>query len=246
MNNMENLETLTLGEIVKQNYHAAAVLEKFSLDFCCSGHRTIEQACREQNINPASVVDELKRLGVQRDSVNFDGWPLQMLIEYIVKRHHAYVEEKVPVIKGYLDKICAVHGNRHPELLEIRPIFFEVGGELAAHMKKEELLLFPFIKRLEVAKGSKGSVRSPLFKSVSSPVGMMKDDHAAEGAKLQRIASLTNGYKIPDDACNSFAVTWQLLEEFERDLHMHIHLENNILFPKAIALDEQVNGGNPS
>ncbi len=239
---MENLETLTLGEIVRNNYHAAAVLEKFSLDFCCNGNRKIEEACNGAGVDPALVIDELKSLGTQHDRINFDAWPLHMLIDYIVKRHHAYVEEKVPLIKGYLDKICNVHGSRHPELLEIRSIFFEVGGELIAHLKKEELMLFPFIKRLEQANGSTGSVQSPLFKSVSSPVEMMKDDHAIEGEKLARVAALTNHYKIPEDACNTFAVTWQFLQEFERDLHMHIHLENNILFPKAIELDEKVNG----
>jgi|SRR5690349_4175197 len=238
---MNNIKALTLGEIVKDNYKAAAVLEKFSLDFCCNGNRKFEDACRETNIDPEQVIRELKELGNQSgDDLQFDSWTLSKLIDHIVKRHHAYVEEKGPQIKGYLDKICRVHGDRHPELFEVRTIFSEVVGEMAVHMKKEELMLFPFIKRMERVGDSGGAVESPLFKSVNFPVGMMEADHAIEGEKLARISALTGHYAIPSDACNSFAITYQLLDEFEKDLHMHIHLENNILFPKAISLESNL------
>lgn len=239
---MENIKTLTLGEIVKQNYKAAAVLEKFQLDFCCKGNQTVDEACQKSGLNPTAVIKELEGVGKEGgDGVNFDEWPLHVLVDHIVRKHHGYIEEQTPQIKKYLDKICQVHGGRHPELFEIRKIFFEVGGELTVHMKKEELMLFPFIKKIEKAKETNEVAESPLFKSVSSPVEMMKADHAEEGEKLARIAALTGNYSIPADACNTFAVTYQLLNDYEKDLHLHIHLENNILFPKAIAMEGQLN-----
>jgi len=238
---MNTLETATIGDIVKKNYKTASVFEKFGLDFCCNGNRSIEDSCRDQQIDPEEVMEALRQVQeAGDDGVNFDSWPLQELVDYIIKRHHAYVEEKVPQLTAYLDKITRVHGNRHPELAEVRNIFYEVGGELTVHLKKEELMLFPFIKRLEQAKATGTKAESPVFSSVKAPVHMMMDDHADEGAKLQRIAALTNHYQVPDDACNTYMVTYRLLDEFERDLHIHIHLENNILFPKAIRIEEEL------
>jgi regulator of cell morphogenesis and NO signaling len=239
---MENIGTLTLGEIVKQNYRAAAVFEKFAIDFCCMGNRTFDDACKESKVDSALVSKELQQINTEKgDGVNFDSWPLDLLVDYICKKHHKYVEEKTPIINAYLDKIYQVHGSRHPELLEVRDIFSEIGGELAVHMKKEELMLFPYIKKLEHNKNGASPLTSPLFGSVSNPVEMMKDDHAVEGEKFRRLAALTNNYQIPADACNTFAVTYQMLDEYEKDLHIHIHLENNILFPKAIAIEERIN-----
>lgn len=238
---MTTMETATIGEIVKNNYKTASVFEKFGLDFCCNGNRSIEDSCRELQIDPGEVMEALRKVQAEGDDgVNFDAWPLKDLVDYIVKRHHAYVEEKVPQLNAYLDKITRVHGNRHPELEEIRDIFNDVGGELTVHLKKEELMLFPFIKKLEQASLEGVQAQSPLFKSVKAPVDMMMDDHAEEGGKLMRIAELTNRYEVPADACNTFMVTYKLLDEFERDLHIHIHLENNILFPKAIRLEEEL------
>lgn len=239
---MENIKTLTLGEIVKKNYKAAAVLEKYQLDFCCRGNQTIDEACRKTGVDAGAVLRELEGVEQQsRDGVDYDQWPLHVLVDHIVKKHHGYIEEQTPQIKKYLDKICDVHGDRHPELLEVRKIFFEVGGELTVHMKKEELMLFPFIKKIEKARESNEIAESPLFKSVNYPVEMMKADHTEEGDKVARIAALTNGYTVPADGCNTYAVTYQLLKDYEKDLHLHIHLENNILFPRAIAMEAQLN-----
>ncbi len=238
---MENIATLTLGEIVKDNYKAAPVFEKFGLDFCCKGNQNFNDACKEGGIEPSSVIKELKQVNNDKDeSVDFDAWPLDILVDYIRKRHHAYVEEKTPIIKSYLDKIESVHGANHPELKQVRDIFFEIGGELTVHMKKEELMLFPFIKRIQHAKDTRTVASSPLFVSVEKPIDMMMDDHAVEGEKFRKIATLANQYQLPADACNTYAVTYQLLKEYEEDLHLHIHLENNILFPKAIALEKEM------
>jgi regulator of cell morphogenesis and NO signaling len=238
---MENIETLTLGEIVKQNYKAAAILEKFSLDFCCMGEQNLLDACKVSNLAPSLVIHELQQIQNERNEENdFNAWPLDLLVDYICERHHTYVEQKTPLLNGYLDKITEVHGANHPELREIKKIFLEIGGELTVHMKKEEFILFPFIKKLERAKGTKLTVSSPLFGMVSNPVNMMKGDHLVEGEKFKRIAALTNNYQLPADACNTYALTYQLLKEYEKDLHLHIHLENNILFPKAIELEKEI------
>jgi regulator of cell morphogenesis and NO signaling len=239
---MENLETLTLGEIVKQDYRAAAVFEKYALDFCCMGTQNFSDACKTVNIEPSIVMNELQKLAHERnDSTDFDSWPLDLLVDYIYKRHHAYIEEKTPLLNQYLDKISRVHGARHPELLQLRDIFREIGGELTVHLKKEELMLFPYIKKLEHARNQDGAISKPLFSSVNDMVHMMKDDHSAEGEKFKTIVALTNNYAVPADGCNTYKVTYELLQEYEKDLHIHIHLENNILFPKAVQLDEQLN-----
>lgn len=236
---METTETRTLGQIVKQNYKAAGVFEKYGLDFCCMGSQTFAEACKTSNVDAAAVLRELDNVGQGHDDgVNFDSWPLDLLADYIYKRHHKYVEEKTPLIKSYLDKICTVHGDRHPELLEIRRIFNETSGALAVHMKKEELMLFPYIKRLVQAQEAGSIVQSPVFDTVASPVEVMKADHLDEGEQLQKMAHLSDHYTPPADACNTFTVTYKMLLEYERDMHVHIHLENNILFSKAVALEE--------
>lgn len=240
---METIDTLTLGEIVKQNYKAADVLEKFSLDFCCKGHQKLEEACATRGIDPGLVRTELEQVLTSEEKgneVEYDAWPLRELVDYIIRRHHKYVETQTPKIQAYLEKLGRVHGDRHPELFTIRQLFNEVGGELAVHMKKEELMLFPFIKKIERAKETNTAAESPLFSSVKSPVKMMMDDHAEEGVKFEKIAELSGNYEVPTDGCSTYALTYQLLKEFERDLHLHIHLENNILFPKSIRLEAEL------
>jgi regulator of cell morphogenesis and NO signaling len=239
---MENVHTLSLGEIVKMNYKAAAVFERFALDFCCMGDRNLLEACKEENIQPSQIINELLSLATGDGLVpDFATWSLEFLIDYICENHHKYIEKKTPVLRANLDKLCQVHGTQHPELFEIRSIFFETSSGLAMHMKKEELMLFPYIKKLERAKALNRPVSSPLFKSVKDLIEIMKGDHSQEGQEFRRIASLSNNYEIPSDACSTFEVTYRLLDEFEKDLHVHIHLENNILFPEAIRIEELLN-----
>ena len=163
-------------------------------------------------------------------NITFSDWPLDLLIDYIEKKHHRYINQKTPVILTYLKKVTSVHGIAHPELLEIYELFTASAQNLAAHMKKEELILFPYIKKLE-------NSETPItahFGSVENPIAMMKEEHNDEGERFSRISELSNAYQLPPDACPTYNVTFQLLKEFESDLHQHIHLENNILFPAAI------------
>ena len=229
----------TIGEMVAEDFKAAEVFRKYKIDFCCKGNRTIEEACENKKFNIDDVYKDLENLSNQKSNdIDFNSWPLDLLADYVEKTHHRYVEENTAVLLRYLNKLCKVHGDRHPELFEINELFVESAKDLGAHLKKEELLLFPFIKKMVAAKQKGENVEKPHFGSVENPVAMMKHEHTIEGDRFVKIAALTNNYQFPEDACGTYQVTFKMLEDFEKDLHTHIHLENNILFPKAIELEK--------
>ncbi|WP_034042760.1 iron-sulfur cluster repair di-iron protein [Wocania ichthyoenteri] len=230
-----------IGQFVAEDYRTAAVFSKYKIDFCCNGNRSINEACEKKGIDSNILLDELHSVLNNKggESIDYKSWPLDLLIDYIEKKHHRYVEEKIPVLRQFLDKLCRVHGERHPELLKINELFTASAGELAAHMKKEELILFPFVKKMVNATLEQGAVQSPQFGTVENPIAMMMQEHDNEGERFRQIAELTDNYNPPADACNTYKVTFAMLEEFEQDLHLHIHLENNILFPKAVKLEQQ-------
>jgi len=241
---METLQKNTqkeIGQYVADDFRTAAIFSKYKIDFCCNGNRTIEEACDKKGIDSNQLMDELNQVlnSNGAETIDYKSWPLDLLAEYIEKKHHRYVEEKTPVLRQFLDKLCRVHGERHPELFKINELFTASAGELASHMKKEELILFPFIKKMVNAKLEDQTVQSPQFGTVENPIAMMMEEHDNEGARFREIDALTNNYTPPVDACNTYKVTFAMLEEFEKDLHLHIHLENNILFPEAIKLEQQ-------
>ncbi|MFI0428671.1 iron-sulfur cluster repair di-iron protein [Mariniflexile sp. HMF6888] len=241
---METLHKNTqkqIGQFVAEDFRTAAVFTKYKIDFCCNGNRTIEEACTKKGIDSNMLIDELEAvLNSKTDqTIDYKSWPLDLLAEYIEKKHHRYVEEKIPILRQFLDKLCNVHGERHPELFEINKLFTASAGELAAHMKKEELVLFPFVKRMVNAKLGNTTIQPPPFGTVENPIAMMMQEHDNEGVRFRQIAELTNNYTPPADGCNTYIVTFAMLKEFEQDLHLHIHLENNILFPEAIKLEQQ-------
>lgn len=235
---MNTLEKLTVGEYVANDFRTAALFSKYGIDFCCKGNRKLDEVCAKKNINPVDLEKEIHAiLETKNDqSIDFKSWSPSLLIEYIVEKHHSYVEEKIPVILQFLDKLCKVHGERHPELFEINSLFKLSAGDLAQHMKKEELILFPFIQKMVKAQKENQSIQEPHFGTVENPIAMMQDEHTIEGDRFATIATLTAGFTPPEDACSTYRVAFQMLKEFEQDLHKHIHLENNILFPKAIEL----------
>ncbi|MDQ7916701.1 iron-sulfur cluster repair di-iron protein [Mesonia sp. MT50] len=230
-----------VGELVAQDYRMAQIFKDHKIDFCCNGDRSLTAVCEKKNISVDQLVEKLENVSSQKDAenINFDVWPLDLLADYIQKTHHRYVEKQSIVLKAYLDKLCKVHGNQHPELHEIKSLFSDSVGELAAHMKKEELILFPFIKKMNTAKDTQQAMPQASFQTVENPIEMMMHDHDAEGERFRKIAELSDDYTPPADACQTYRVTFSLLEEFENDLHKHIHLENNMLFPKAIALEKE-------
>ncbi|MEA1785026.1 iron-sulfur cluster repair di-iron protein [Arenibacter sp. GZD96] len=232
-----------IGELVAQNYKAASVFKKYGIDFCCNGNRTINEACAKENIALTTVLQDLD-IALQKkedNGIDYQSWPLDLLADYIEKKHHSYVVEKTAEILPYLNKVCNVHGARHPELLEIKAHFDATAGELAMHMKKEELILFPYVRKMAKAKKEGTKTAAPHFGSVQNPIQAMMHEHSTEGDRFRKIAELTHNYTPPQDACSTYKVTYALLNEFEQDLHLHIHLENNILFPKAIQLEKELN-----
>ncbi len=238
---MNTLEELTVGEYVANDFRTAAIFSKYGIDFCCKGNRTLEEVCDKKNINPADLESEILTVLESKNdnAIDFKSWSPTLLIDYIIEKHHSYVEEKSVVLLQFLDKLCKVHGERHPELFEINSLFKLSAGDLAQHMKKEELILFPFIQKMVKAQKENQPIQEPHFGTVENPIAMMKEEHSNEGDRFDKIATLTDGFTPPEDACSTYKVTYQMLKEFEQDLHKHIHLENNILFPKAIALQEQ-------
>ncbi|RZK39524.1 MAG: iron-sulfur cluster repair di-iron protein [Pedobacter sp.] len=228
------MQQQTIGQLVATNYRTAAVFKKYDIDFCCNGNRTIKEAIKTTQIDEVKLLSELAGINDQsrNEDIDFKSWPLDLLIDYIEKKHHRYVSEQIPVLTAYLAKINKVHGHKHNELAEIEVLFQGCAAELSSHMKKEEKILFPLIKNM--ADGSRNA-------SVQNPIKMMMHEHDAEGNRFRRIKMLSDNYNPPADACGTYKVAFALLKEFEEDLHLHIHIENNILFPRAVKLEEEIN-----
>lgn len=235
-----------VGDFVAKDYRTADVFKKHGIDFCCGGGKSIERVCSEKHLNVEDLLGELNKLGdkpTSFSSEDFNTWPLDKLAAYIEYTHHSYVNENLPLIAQYAQKVEKAHGQHNPEVVEINNIWHELSEELSVHMKKEELMLFPFIKRLQKARvaGDMATLSAP-FGSVNNPVRVMISEHENAGALMERIAVLSNNYTPPAHACNTYKVLYAKLQEFETDLHKHVHLENNILFPKAVLLESQFTG----
>ena len=232
-------ETQIVGELVAIDYRTANVFKTLGIDFCCKGNTTIKEVCAKRQIEPEVVIASLEQaMHNDENTIDYHQWPIDLLADYIEKTHHRYVQDKIIEIVPYLVKVCQVHGSRHSELEKIKAEFLASAAELTTHMKKEELILFPFIRRMVKARLEGVEVDDPYFGSVKNPIQMMMAEHDTEGERYRQIAELSNNYTPPADACNTFKVTYALLKEFETDLHLHIHLENNILFPKAIEIEK--------
>lgn len=243
---MEITSKSIVGDIVAENYKVAEIFKDFNIDFCCGGQQTIEEACKNENISTVTtqtivkLVNTFFKVDKMVQNMDYRNSPLDELTDHIETTHHAYVESKIPVIKGYLDKIESAHGKVHPELIEINSIFKDATGQLVMHMKKEELILFPFIRKLAKAKRENSPLEVPSFGTIKNPIQKMDEEHDFEGEAFRKIAALSNNFEVPEDGCNSYRVAFGLLKEFEADLHLHIHKENNILFRRAIELEQEL------
>ncbi|OIQ39377.1 MAG: iron-sulfur cluster repair di-iron protein [Bacteroidetes bacterium MedPE-SWsnd-G1] len=234
-------EDRTIADVVNQNIKAADVFKKYGIDFCCGGGLTIQKACDKNEIDYRALESELKGIGnnIPR-AFNYNKWELDFLVDHIQNIHHTYVEESIPILLQYANKVAKVHGHHYAEVVKINELVKEVAQELAAHMKKEELILFPYVKQLVLAKNENKKTIKPHFGSVDNPINMMENEHETAGEIFKEIADLTNDFTSPANACNTFKALYAKLQEFEQDLHQHIHLENNILFPKSIKLEKQL------
>jgi regulator of cell morphogenesis and NO signaling len=233
----ERLSNVTVGDIVASDFRAAVVFERFGIDFCCGGRRSLADACRTATADPEAVMRALDDLpastGGDDDTAR---WPVDRLIEHIVSTHHAYVRSAMPLIARYLVKLEEAHGVRHPELARVRTYFDQIGRDLDQHMLKEEQVLFPYVAELAAREGRCGRTRSP-FGTVENPIRMMEREHREAADGLRIIRELTASYTAPEDGCTTYAVCMAELAHFETDLHRHVHLENNLLFPRAIQLE---------
>jgi regulator of cell morphogenesis and NO signaling len=228
----------TIGDYVTENIKTAHVFKKHGIDFCCGGGITLEKACEQKGLNIQEMQQELEEANFQRgSSLNFNKWELSFLMDYIVNEHHTYVRESIPIIMEYAEKVVRVHGQNYPEVIKVYRIFSVVANELNAHLEKEEMVLFPFVKELELAKKKNRTPSMPPFGTIHNPIRMMEHEHENAGDAFKEISRLTNGYEPPMGACNTFRALYAKLQEFEEDLHQHVHLENNILHKKAALLE---------
>src|SRR5688572_15715563 len=228
----------SVRDIVAEDFRTAAVLERVGINFCCGARRTLGEACQDRNVSPLDVLAEMHEACERQDAAapRFAKSGADTLITYIVRHHHAYVRRVLPSIVAHARKVAASHGANRPELIEIAAIFEGVADDMAAHMIKEEQILFPYIEKLELAVRRHEPKPAAPFGSVEKPIAMMEDEHEHAGRAMARIRELSTNYALPSGACTTYTVCFRELEEFERDLHMHVHLENNLLFPKACAL----------
>ena len=233
---MSELLDKTLSQIVTENYQAAYVFEKYGLDFCCKGKRPLKDACLEKKVNADALLNELNiALSTKTEGGQFNNMSLTELAEYIVRVHHNYVKQNAPQIFAYVTKVATKHGDRFPYMVEVYRLFAAVQEEMMQHMMKEEQVLFPRIKQLEFFEKPQHGIDY-----LKAPIEVMEHEHDHAGSLMQQIRKLTTNYTAPDDACTTHRLTIAALKGFEEDLHQHVHLENNILFPKAMEKFQQL------
>ena len=232
----------TVREIAINNPTTVRIFENFGIDYCCGGKRPLQEACASANAPIDRVIEALAELDMNGTSLE-EAWTnssLADLTAQIVQRHHRYVREESPRIELLLQKVVNRHGEAHPELGAIQDIFVALSQELFAHMMKEERVLFPFLGAMEAAACAGQPAPLGCFASVELPISRMLADHDDAGALLAQMRNLSGGYRAPDGSCPSYNGLYLALEEFERDLHHHVHLENNILFPRAVEMERSL------
>jgi regulator of cell morphogenesis and NO signaling len=231
----------TVRELALEEPGAARVFENLGIDYCCGGKQTLEQACRASSVplDKAIYALEVARHSgnATTNQINWHVVPLTEVITHIKSAHHQYTRQEIARLGPLFDKVCSVHANNHPELLQLRETFQGLAQELTTHLMKEEMVLFPYIERMEESVLQREPILPPPFGTVQNPVAMMEHEHVSAGNALRALRATSNGYTAPPDGCVSFQTLYKTLAEFEADLHQHIHLENNILFRRAIALE---------
>lgn len=229
--------TATLGDVVTEDPRRARVFEKFGIDYCCSGQRSLADASREAGLDLTEITKALDLPDTVASTQGHESAENAVLAHDIIDTHHAYMWQEMPLLQALVDKVHNVHGAGHPELARVREAYTEAVTALDPHMTTEERVVFPAISAME-------KTQAPVtLGSFAEPIAQLRAEHDAVGSLFKEIRSLTVGYTVPDDACNSYRAMLTRLEEMELDLHEHIHKENNVLFPRVLALEEQVTRG---
>ena len=230
--------TTPVGEVATKYPATVHILQQHRIDFCCGGGQTVEFVAKKRGLPIETLLAELAGAADKPvdDSQPNEDWSPSRVIDYILEQHHRYVEREIPVLLGFLEKLERVHGERHPELKEINALFKVSASELMGHLRKEELVAFPAIRNLEQWRLTGQPDMTGKGPQLNDVLAILTGDHSAEGARFETISDLSAQYSPPADACNTYRVTYDLLRNFEADLHRHIHLENNLLFPKAVAM----------
>jgi regulator of cell morphogenesis and NO signaling len=232
--------TKTVGEIAVENPNATREFEKLGIDYCCGGKRTLGEACADAKISVDEALERLEKsftAAVPACEQDWQNQPLADLIVHITTTHHVFVREECPRIEALAAKVVGVHGGNHAELLQVQEIFSALAKELSVHLMKEEQILFPYVVRLEESSVAGEPAPPAMFGTVVNPIRMMMQEHDGAGEALRTLRSVTNDYSAPADACISYRTLYSALQGFEADLHQHIHLENNILFPRSVAME---------
>lgn len=230
--NISSLLHQTVGAIAASDFRTAPVLSEAGIDFCCGGRLTLAEACLQNTLDTSELLEKLQNTleSPLKQTATYSEWPINFLCDYISFVHHGYVRKVLPNLIAYTKKIASVHGENHPELIGVAGCMENIREEMLQHMQMEEEVLFPAIKELLVKK------EIHLKETVQSEIRRMLTEHDFVGNSSDDIRKVTQNYLEPEDACPTYRTALRLLNEFNNDLHIHIHLENNLLFPRALAL----------
>lgn len=235
-----NFSTETkVKDIALFNPATRQILEDAGLDYCCGGGKSLDEACLHAGVSSDEILNRLREnsRNITPEDQNWIAMPLSHLTRHIREKHHQYVREAIRRAQPLLGKVISKHGTNHPELGEIGRLFNEVSREMIMHIQKEEQILFPYIDALEGAASTHEPVEPPFFQTVRNPIHTMMKEHDVAGELVKQIRRLTSDYTAPAGACTSFKAVYEALREFEVDLHQHVHLENNVLFPRAVEME---------
>lgn len=240
--NKTDISEETIGEMVTKDYRKAQVFKSFGIDFCCGGKKTLSEVCERKGLDASKVKEQLAIIDHHSNAGENEylKWDIGFLADYIINTHHQYIKESTSFITELANKVARVHGGSHPETIKVADIFTRVGEDLMLHLMKEEKVLFPYIKEVANVQKNGGILEESVFGSASIAIHLMEVEHEQAGEALESIRTLTNNFTLPVDACNSYTILYKKLDEYESDLHKHVHLENNILFPKTILAENEI------
>jgi regulator of cell morphogenesis and NO signaling len=234
---MQTLNTKTIRDIALEAPATTRVFEEFKIDYCCGGRKLLADVCLETGLDfdlvSERVESAMNKSGTQPDHP--ENRSASELVDYIIGTHHLFTAEEIERLTPLMEKVCSRHGENHPELFKLQTVFLALADSLIPHMRKEEMVLFPYIRSLDG-----GSFQPPHFGTIQNPVRMMMADHEEDGERLRVMRDIANDYVPPAGACPSYTALFAGLQDLERDLHRHIHLENNVLFPTAISLEQKL------